>query len=75
MIAIANNDVKCFQNYDEKCNEFKMNCEIKIVVLLIWLIKIFMTLNDFGSAMCRENQLLFCEAAQMLGDFRTKQGT
>lgn len=32
-----------------------------------------MTLNDFSSAMCRENQLLFCEAAQMLADFCTRQ--
>lgn len=41
--------MKRFQDDDGKCEEFKMNCEIKIVVLPVWLIKIFMTLNIFSS--------------------------
>lgn len=51
-----------------------MNCEIKIV-LLMQLIKIFMTLNDFSSATCSENQQLFCQTTQMRGFIYTRQGT
>lgn len=50
-----------------------MNGEIKIV-LLMQLLKIFMTLNDFSSATFSENQQLFCQTTQMRGVIYIRQG-